>query len=75
MADNVNHPSHYNSGQFECIEIMRVIFGEAMVKAFCVLNAFKYIWRMNKKNGLEDAKKCRWYIDKYIELSESEENG
>ena len=22
MADNVNHPAHYETGKFECIEVM-----------------------------------------------------
>lgn len=22
MADNVNHPSHYETGNFECIDVM-----------------------------------------------------
>ena len=37
--------------------------------------AFKYIWRSRKKHETpnEDLKKCRWYIDKAIELLESED--
>lgn len=29
--------------------------------------AWEYLTRMWQKNGLEDAKKCRWYLDKLIE--------
>ena len=57
----VNHPKHYN-GKYECIEVMRDVFGEDAVKSFCILNAFKYIWRHNKKNGTEDLKKAKWYL-------------
>ena len=49
---------------------MLEIFGVEAVKTFCLLNAFKYNYRTGNKNGLEDIKKAKWYIDKYIELSE-----
>lgn len=70
VNDNVNHPSHYETGSFECIDVMLETQGKETVKSFCLCNAFKYIYRHNNKNGLEDIKKAKWYIDKYIELSE-----
>ena len=69
-VDNVNHPSHYNSGGIECIDAMVSAFGVEEVKTFCKLNAFKYLWRAELKNGDEDIFKSKWYIDKYKELSE-----
>lgn len=68
MADNVNHPSHYETGNFECIDVMLETQGLDAVKAFCICNAFKYIYRHNGKNGDEDIRKAKWYIDKYVEL-------
>lgn len=68
--DNVNHPSHYETGNFECIDVMIETQGKEAVMDFCVCNAFKYIYRHNNKNGVEDIKKAKWYLDKYIELSE-----
>lgn len=71
--DNVNHPYHYTQSGFECIDIMKGVFGIEYVKAFCICNAFKYIFRHKYKNKpLEDIKKAKWYIDKYISLSEKE---
>lgn len=70
VNDNVNHPSHYATGKYECIDVMLEIFGVEAVKTFCLLNAFKYNYRSGRKNGLEDIQKVKWYIDKYIELSE-----
>ena len=67
-ADNVNHPEHYNSGKYECINVMQDVFGTEDVKTFCKLNAFKYMWRTDKKNGTEDMKKAHWYLKKYFEL-------
>ncbi len=72
MPDVVNHPSHYESGQFECIEVMLETQGKGAVMDFCLCNAFKYLYRHKRKNGIEDVKKARWYIDKYIELAEQE---
>ena len=68
MADNVNHPSHYETGKFECIEVMQEVFGVEAVQNFCVCNAFKYLYRHRRKNGTEDIEKARWYINKYLEL-------
>lgn len=70
--DNVNHPSHYETGKFECIEVMMEVMGIEAVKSFCICNAFKYLYRHKKKNGNEDLEKAKWYIDKYLELSEKE---
>ena len=67
--DNVNHPSHY-TGRYECIDVMQDVFGEDATNDFCLCNAFKYIWRTRKKNGLEDVKKAVWYLSKYIEEAE-----
>lgn len=70
-ADNVNHPSHY-TGRYECIDVMQDVFGNEATDNFCLCNAFKYIWRARKKNGLEDVKKAVWYLNKYIEEAEKD---
>lgn len=70
-ADNVNHPAHYETGKFECIDVMIETQGVEAVKAFCVCNAFKYIYRHNNKNGVEDVKKALWYLNKYVELEDA----
>lgn len=68
--DVVNHPSHYETGQFECIDVMIETQGIEAVKYFCQCNAFKYLYRAKRKNGLEDMKKAIWYLNKYVELEE-----
>lgn len=68
--DNVNHPSHYETGKFECIDVMLETQGRQAVINFCVCNAFKYLYRHGRKNGVEDLKKARWYLDKAIGLIE-----
>lgn len=71
MADNVNHPEHYETGKFECIEVMQEAIGAEATKHFCLCNAFKYIYRCNKKHSspVEDVKKAVWYLNKFLEVS------
>lgn len=71
-SNMVNHPSHYKGNKFECIDVMLDTFSKEEVEAFCKLNAFKYLYRANKKNGMEDMKKAEWYIKKYNELTKEE---
>lgn len=54
--DNVNHPKHYETGPFECIELTSKC-------GFCVGNAAKYVWRHNdKQNPTEDLKKVKTVV-------------
>lgn len=69
VNDNVNHPSHYATGKYECIDVMLEIFGVEAVKTFCLLNAFEYNYRSGRKNGRQDIEKAVWYSNKYLELS------
>lgn len=66
--DVVNHPAHYTQGGIECIDAMKAAFGADELAVYCKIAAFKYIWRCEHKNGLEDVKKAVWYLNKYIEL-------
>ena len=69
-ADNVNHPKHYETGKFECIEVMEEIFGIRPTMSFCLLNAFKYLYRcMKKNNTVEDIEKGIWYLTRYLMLN------
>lgn len=65
MKNAVNHPEHYK-GKHECIDIMRMLYGDEAVKAFCRCNSFKYRFRAGKKPGEEaekDIAKAEWYED------------
>ena len=71
-GDNVNHPSHYTQGKIECIDaIEESTKGLIGISAVCVANVIKYIWRYKFKNGIEDLKKARWYLDKLIAHEEN----
>ena len=73
--DAVNHPSHYCIDGIECIDVIKATTkGMPAFDAFCQGNAMKYLFRWQYKNGVEDLKKARWYIDKLIERWDGEIN-
>lgn len=55
QENNVNHPTHYTSGPFECVEL-------AGLYPFKGGNAIKYAYRWKDKNGIEDLRKAHWYL-------------
>lgn len=68
--DNVNSLKHYKLEGLD-VEVIDVI--KATVKdfnSFCHGNIIKYVLRANKKNGIEDFKKAK----KYIEMMIGDEN-
>lgn len=75
MAEQVNHPKHYNDhpSGIECIVVVEHM-------TFNVGNAVKYCWRAGLKGDadeqetkrLEDLKKARWYLDREIQRLETE---
>ena len=68
--DPVNHPEHYETGKFECIDVMTEAIGTYETAYFCLCNAFKYIYRCRHKhdNPKEDVQKAIWYLNKFLEL-------
>ena len=69
----INHPSHYNNGTMECIEAMVGAYGKDEVKIFCKINALKYLWRLGHKDDeAQEIGKIKWYLDKYLELDETQ---
>lgn len=73
-TDNpVTHPSHYTQGNIQCIDAMVSAFGKEAVATWCKINAFKYVWREEHKNGMQDIDKAVWYLNKYKELKASGE--
>ena len=67
--DPVSHPAHY-AGKYECIDVMVDVFGPEYVQAFCLCNAFKYLYRCMKKYEapVEDIEKAEWYLTKFLKL-------
>jgi hypothetical protein len=68
VKDNVNSPSHYTQGAIECIDaIKEAVKGLLGIEAVCTANIIKYVWRWKFKNGVEDLRKARWYLDRLID--------
>ncbi len=72
--DPVDKPEHYAHGAIQCIDAMLDVYGKEAVQHFCLLNAFKYLWRTEHKNGVQDVKKAIWYLNHYVELENGNEN-
>lgn len=67
QPSSVDHPSHYQ-GEYECIDLMREIYGDDAVRNFCIINAYKYRFRAGKKQGetaQSDLDKADWY-ERYV---------
>jgi predicted transcriptional regulator len=77
--DTVNNPKHYTLFPKEGIEVRNVI--EKLVQKFSpqesgmfisdYVQMMQYLMRFMDKNGVEDLKKARWYLDKMIEAYDS----
>ena len=59
--DVVNHPSHYTGSAIECIDAIQASMSPEAFKGFLKGNVLKYLWRYEKKNGVEDLKKAQRY--------------
>ena len=70
-TEMVNHPSHYQSGKFEVIDII-----EEFNLGFNLGNVIKYILRSDKKfegsEMFQDLRKAKWYLER--EISKLEKN-
>ncbi len=67
VSDAVNHPSHYNKGMIEVIDAI-----EGMELGYHEGNIVKYVARWKYKNGVEDLKKARFYLERLIALQSEE---
>ena len=61
LKDNVDKPDHYTRGSIEVIDF---ILDQHM--DYMEGNVVKYISRYKYKNGVEDLRKAKWYIEKLI---------
>lgn len=60
--ETVNHPSHYNQGKYEVIDVI-----EDWNLGFSLGNAIKYIARSEHKgNKKEDLEKAIWYLQREV---------
>jgi len=65
--DNIKNPKHYTHNGIEPIDYIMTNKLD-----FCEGNVIKYISRWKYKNGLEDLKKARQYLDFLIDKQKQE---
>ena len=68
----IDNPTHYQSMvaglNIDAISCMRAAFGDEDVKAFCLCNSLKYIFRSSSKGQNQSIAKAIWYLNKFLEL-------
>ena len=67
--NNIIRPNHYASDKgFEVFDVQEAFIHELKgMSASYWCNIVKYILRFQKKNGVEDLKKAKYYLEKLIE--------
>ena len=70
--DNINSPKHYVSESgIEVFEVQEAFIHELKgMAASYWCNVVKYILRFQNKNGVEDLKKAKYYLEKLIDETE-----
>jgi hypothetical protein len=72
--DTVNNPTHYNTGNIECIEAIEESMSSVAFKGYLKGNCMKYLWRYDYKGKpSEDLQKAGWYLQKLTAMV-TEEN-
>ncbi len=70
--DLVNHPAHYTAGKVECIDALEAaVEGLHGIDAVLTASVIKYMWRWQRKGGLEDLRKAEWYLQRLIGREEA----
>jgi len=69
MSNNIE-PSHYTDLAISPYDYITANEGEF---DWCIGNVIKYVSRYKRKNGLEDLKKARWYLEAQIKIEEAKE--
>ena len=65
IDDPVNSPKHYTQGSMEVITAI-----EGLGLDYHQGNVLKYVSRYRYKNGIEDLRKAKWYIDRLLYIEE-----
>ena len=71
--DMVNHPDHYQSESgLEVIDVIKAFTSNLTgIEATDTGNVLKYMCRWKNKNGVEDLKKAKWYLEHLIDNVEN----
>lgn len=66
--DVVQKPKHYADKEIEVIDYIEDTLSKEGYEGYLQGNIIKYISRYQHKNGVEDLKKARYYLNKLIIL-------
>lgn len=66
--DVINSPSHYHKGGIDVIKFAELQLTKEQLRGFFRINVLKYVTRYDKKNGVQDLEKARFYLNKLIDL-------
>lgn len=75
MSDPIN-PSHYDSqdgSEIDCLRAQFAMLGAERMRGYHAGNVLKYLWRWDRKNGVEDLRKAVRHIEFLVELEDSHE--
>ncbi|MED3623241.1 DUF3310 domain-containing protein [Neobacillus thermocopriae] len=67
--DIINKPNHYHKNGIDVIGYSELQFSCEELKGFYRINVLKYVTRYDRKNGLEDLQKAKFYLEKLMEVS------
>ena len=59
-------PKHYK-GEIECIAAIKASMSHQQYLGYLKGNAMKYLWRYDRKNGVEDLEKAKVYLEWLID--------
>lgn len=77
MINDPINPNHYKFGDMESKPFINNVCkygGFLPEETPNIKDIIKYLIRYPRKNGIEDLKKCKWYLDELIEIREEIEN-
>ena len=63
MTDSIN-PEHYKDSEIECIDAIESSMSKEAYRGYLKGSIIKYVWRYEKKNGVEDLKKSQMVSSK-----------
>jgi hypothetical protein len=70
--DIVQNPEHYHKNGMDTFTFLEQGFAPHVARGFYAGNIIKYVQRFESKNGLEDLKKARKYLDTLIKFMEKD---
>jgi len=71
MIDKIN-PNYYKNKSIETIDAMESQLTRDEFVGYLKGQVWKYLSRHREKNGLEDIRKAKWYMDKLEKVLSSE---